>query len=79
MDGYGNSCDTDFNQNGATDPVDLGTMLTAVITVSPALVTDLNCNGAADPVDLGTTLAEVVAVAKPGPSGLACAGSSPCP
>lgn len=79
MDGYGNSCDSDFNNNGATDPVDLSTMVAAVTAVSMALVTDLNCNTAADSVDLATTLADAIAVTPPGPSGYPCAGSIPCP
>jgi len=78
-DGYGVACDTDFNNNGATDASDLGTMLTASVAVSTAVPTDLNCNGAADAADLGKALADSVAVAVPGPSGLACAGTVPCP
>lgn len=78
-DGYGNTCDSDFNNNGATDPVDLGTMISAASSVSTVLNTDLNCNGAADPVDLGTVLGDSIAVKIVGPSGLACAGSAPCP
>ena len=78
MDGYGVACDTDFNNNGATDAADLGTMLTAVITVSPAVVTDLNCNGAADTTDLGKMIFDTIISRVPGPSGLACAGTIPC-
>ena len=78
-DGYGVACDTDLNNNGATDAADLGAMLAAVAGVSTAAETDLNCNGAADAADLGTALADTIAVATPGPSGLACAGTVPCP
>ena len=78
MDGYGVACDTDFNNNGATDAADLGAMLTAVVTVSPAVVTDLNCNGAADTSDLGKVLLDTIVSQLPGPSGLACAGTLPC-
>ncbi len=78
-DGYGVSCDTDFNNNGATDPVDLGTMLAAVIGVSGDVHTDLNCNGAADVVDLGVTLLDTMVADLPGPSGKACQGMVPCP
>ncbi|MFP6606456.1 MAG: hypothetical protein VCC19_07780 [Myxococcota bacterium] len=79
MDGYGVACDTDFNNNGATDAADLGAMLTAVITVSPAVVTDLNCNGAADAADLSKVFVDTIYSLVPGPSGLACAGTVPCP
>jgi len=77
-DGYGTVCDTDFNNNGATDAVDLGNMLTAFQNVSTDVDKDLNCNGAADATDLGTTLTDFNNVQPPGVSGLACAGTVPC-
>ncbi len=77
-DGYGVACDTDFNNNGATDAVDLGTMLNAVINVLGDVHTDLNCNGAAGPADLAVTLADTITVDVPGPSGKACRGMVPC-
>ena len=77
-DGYGTVCDTDFNNNGATDAADLGQMLIAAINVSADVDKDLNCNGAADSSDLGVTLIDSVNVQAPGPSGLACAGTVPC-
>ena len=76
--GSGVSCDTDFNNNGATDAVDLQTSLIAFIIVSLDVHTDLNCNGAADAVDLQTTLIDFGNVQAPGPSGKACAGTVPC-
>ncbi len=80
-DGYGVSCDTDFNDNGATDGGDLGEMLTAALGIASTDVhTDLNCNGAADGADLGQTLSDALGIAaSPGPSGKACAGTIPCP
>lgn len=78
-DGYGNACDTDFNNDGAAGPNDLSAMLTAVLATSTDLNFDLNCDGAAGPNDLSATLADVLATAVPGPSGLACAGTIPCP
>lgn len=78
-DGYGTACDSDFNNNGATDAVDLSTMITAVSNVSGDVDTDLNCNLAADAVDLSTVIADTIAVKVPGPSGKACQGSVPCP
>ena len=77
-DGYGTVCDTDFNNNGATDAVDLGSMLTAFQNVSTDVDKDLNCNGAADATDLGKTLSDFQAVLVVGPSGKSCAGSVPC-
>ena len=79
-DGYGVACDTDFNNNGATDAADLGVMLIAATGVASMDVhTDLNCNGAADGSDLGVTLIDALGIAAiPGPSGKACAGTVPC-
>ena len=78
-DGYGTVCDTDFNNNGATDAADLGAMLSAFSSVSTHVDKDLNCNGAADAMDLRATLTDFSNVQTPGPSGLACAGTVPCP
>jgi hypothetical protein len=78
-DGYGTVCDTDFNNNGATDSSDLGQMLIASTNVSADVDKDLNCNGAADSADLGVTLADLANVQTPAPSGYACAGTIPCP
>ena len=77
-DGYGNACDVDFNNNGAADPADLSTILSAVQSVSTDPNFDLNCNGGADPADLSAGLTAVQAVEPAGPSGLACAGTVPC-
>jgi len=77
-DGYGTVCDTDFNNNGATDSSDLGQMLIAAINVSTHVDKDLNCNGAADSADLGVTLTDSINIQPPGPSGLPCAGTVPC-
>lgn len=78
-DGYGNACDTDLNNDGATGPDDLGATLAAVLAVSTDPKFDYNCDGGAGPDDLGRSLADSIAVATPGPSGKACAGTPPCP
>ena len=67
-DGYGNPCDTDFNNDGATGPDDLSTMLAAVKVVGTDPNLDPNCDGASGPDDLSKTLADVKAVRIPGPS-----------
>ena len=74
-DGYGNTCDSDTNNNGATDLGD-----TAAIFLgqgSTDLKIDVNCNGAVHLGDLARVFLEQGVV--PGPSGRACAGSVPCP
>jgi len=78
LDGYGNACDADVNQNGAADLADVGDLFSAAAAVSTNPVTDLNCNGATDLADVGIGFAAAAAVATPGPSGLACAGTVPC-
>jgi len=69
-DGYGNSCDSDFNQDGATGFDDLNTVLLNIDAVDPVL--DLNCDGAVGFDDLNTVLLSIDAI--PGPSGRDCAG-----
>jgi hypothetical protein len=80
-DGYGNACDTDLNNDGATGLDDLDAMLNKVIAVSTDPLFDLNCDGAAGFDELNLVIGEAFAVATPGPSGLLCAGNAgaaPC-
>lgn len=79
MDGYGNACDTDFDNDGATGPDDLSLMVTQVILVGSDPNFDPNCDGGTGPDDLSRTLADTIAIATPGPSELSCAGTVPCP
>ena len=69
-DGYGNSCDSDFNQDGATGFDDLNTLLQNINSTDAEL--DLNCDGAVGFDDLNTLLQSINGT--PGPSGLLCAG-----
>jgi hypothetical protein len=78
LDGYGNPCDYDTNQNGAADVGDLGEWIDNVVASSTNPVYDGNCNGASDVGDLGDAIDNVVASAPPGPTDLACAGVIPC-
>jgi hypothetical protein len=75
VDGYGNACDTDFNNDGATGLDDVNDILGSVGSNDPTR--DLNCDGAVGLDDLNNALGTVGS--NPGPSGLACAGSVPCP
>jgi hypothetical protein len=68
-DGFGNACDTDFNQNGATDLSDLNTIWNSIGSSDPEL--DFNCNGAVDLIELGQM--QGLLGSAPGPSALACA------
>ena len=67
-DGYGNSCDFDFNNDGATGLDDLSSILVAIGLIDP--VRDINCDGAVGLDDLSIVLTDIGQV--PGPSGLAC-------
>ncbi len=71
-DGYGNACDFDFNNDGATGLDDLSSILVAVGTVDPVL--DTNCDGAVGLDDLSSVLLTIGLV--PGPSGLSCAAAT---
>ncbi len=72
-DGFGNTCDYDFNNDGATGVDDLSYILANIGSTEAQL--DLNCDGAAGVDDLSTVLANIGSV--PGPSGLPCADPSP--
>lgn len=78
-EGYGNPCDTDVNNDGATGLSDVSPTLTAAKTVSTNPIYDFNCDGAAGLNDVSKVLSDAKIVRTPGPSGLACAGTAPCP
>ena len=79
MDGYGNPCDTDTNNDGGTGLDDVGDTLDQVILGGNDPKYDINCDGGIGLDDLGRIFDDVVSGVPPGPSGLACAGSIPCP
>lgn len=75
LDGYGNRCDADFDQDGATTPADFGIFLGTFggPCVPPGACTpDLDGDGAVTPADFGIFLT-YFGGGPPGPSGLACA------
>jgi hypothetical protein len=74
LDGYGNRCDGDFDQDGDVDDDDFDILIGG------------GCGPICDLDESGTTgdLADLMIFASlygepPGPSGLACAGTVPCP
>jgi len=74
LDGYGNICDADFDQDGDTDQDDFDYF--SACTIDPAC--DLDEDGFIGNVgDVGIMTA--LLGTPPGPSGLACAGTVPCP
>lgn len=67
-DGYGNACDSDFNNDNVTGFDDLNTTLASLQTQDAQI--DLNCDGVVGFDDLNTVLSSLQT--GPGPSGLAC-------
>jgi len=74
LDGYGNLCDADFNNDGGVGMDDLASVLAALNTVNNVLDMDQDgLVGLSDMVRVQNALGRV-----PGASGLACAGTVPC-
>ena len=88
MDGYGNACDADFNNDGVSDGVDYASphFMSDFVTGTEssnvsglAQGTDMNCDGAVDGLDFALPyFIAGFSAGLPGPSGLACAGTVPC-
>lgn len=74
LDGYGNVCDTDFDNDGGTGFNDVTAVLHAVATSDPVM--DVNCDGGIGLDDVAITFGALNTA--PGPSGLSCAGTVPC-
>ena len=80
MDGYGNPCDTDVKNDGATGLDDLLAVVNAAATASQDEVYHFHCYGDVSLVDdLAKAIDDAAVYRLPGPSGLACAGTVPCP
>ena len=78
QDGYGNACDPDYDNNGATTTTDFNVFFQA-FTGTPNPDADHDCNGATTTVDFTLYFTYFAAPTAPaGPSGLACAGTIPC-
>jgi len=83
IDGYGNPCDGDFDQNGAINSTDFGTyFVPAFKGGSSARGQDMDCNGSVISSDFGGFFVPkfkgALGGAVPGPSGLSCAGTAGC-
>ncbi len=74
LDGYGNRCDADFNNDGAINGGDWGA-LTCCFS-SPNRTVDLTGDGIVNGADFNAFIS--LFNTAPGPSGLACAGTIPC-
>ncbi len=81
QDGYGNACDTDYNDDGDTTVADFGIFFPAFTGATPDAQTDHNGDGDTTVADFGVFFADFSdpsTPTPPGPSGLACAGTVPC-
>ncbi|MEO1574893.1 MAG: thrombospondin type 3 repeat-containing protein, partial [Pseudomonadota bacterium] len=67
LDGYGNVCDTDLNNDGVTNTVDLGLLRLSFFTADDDA--DFNGDGTVNVIDLGIMRQRFFA--SPGPSGTA--------
>lgn len=74
LDGYGNICDADYNNDGTINGGDFGAFVGAFNTLNATV--DLNGDGVVN----GGDFAGFVGMFNTpvGPSGLACAGTIPC-
>jgi hypothetical protein len=78
-DGYGNGCDGDFNDDGASDFADIPLFGADLgLGVDSGIGSDQNCDGAVDFSDIAPFGAQL-GLGLPGPSGLPCQGTIPCP
>lgn len=78
LDGYGNTCDADVDQDFATTTLDFSRFLTEFTVLPPFPTMDLDCDGNVTTIDFSIFLAQFQSGQGPGPSGLPCAGTVPC-
>jgi len=81
LDGYGNRCDADYNNDGAVGLLDFAQLRMSYGQTSsePGWNADLDSNGDGVVGTVDFALLRMSFGSPPGPSGLACAGSTPCP
>jgi len=79
QDGFGNFCDSDYNNDGQTTTADFTEFLGAFTGSAPSVNSDHNGDGATTTSDFSRFLADYTSGLNPGPSGLACAAFNPGP
>jgi hypothetical protein len=81
QDGFGNICDTDYDDSGSAGLTDYGILLATYGRIAGDPLFNEDCDaygdGGVGVADYGLLLDSFGS--PPGPSGLACAGSPPCP
>lgn len=78
LDGYGNSCDVDVDQDFVTTTLDFSRFLSEFTSLPEFPTMDLDCDGSVTTLDFAIFLAALQSGQGPGPSGLPCAGTVPC-
>jgi hypothetical protein len=81
MDGYGNACDGDYDQDGDIDDDDAAFWETpglGCVSPSPPAICDHDGNGNVNGTDVSAYFIPQYIGGVPGPSGYACAGTVPC-
>jgi len=81
VDGYGNRCDTDYDQSGTTTVADFGEFLSCFTGIGPVYCPEMDHDGSGtnNVSDFAIFLGKFSATpGAPGPSSLSCAMSSPC-
>lgn len=85
LDGFGNACDPDYDDNGAVNPTDYAAFAASYFLSSQSPTwnkyyhpnLDSNGDNVINPTDFFVLAARYLL--PPGPSGLSCAGDFPCP
>lgn len=78
MDGYGNNCDTDTNNDGSAGLDDVSDTFDEAAVLGTNGIYDFNCDGSAGLDDVSQVFDDAAVLAVPGGSGLSCAGTIPC-
>jgi hypothetical protein len=81
LDGYGNLCDGDFDDDQVVSPSDFNLFKQAYLKGAgdPAYDPDIDLDGGDVVSPSDYSLFKAMYLGVPGPSGLGCAGSPPCP
>jgi len=77
QDGFGNACDTDYNNDGFTTTLDFPIYLAAFTGLVEDPSTDHTGDGLTTTIDFTRFLLDFTQQSPPGPSGLTCAGAAP--
>jgi hypothetical protein len=78
LDGFGNPCDFDVDNDGFTSLIDVAATLDNFAIISTDAIYDYDCDGFTSLIDVAGSLDNFAVITTPGPSGLGCAGTPIC-